>query len=81
MPLSSDRHIIDEKFNGALNNFSMKPSGRVWLRISRSLNFDQKQSSAKRIFIIAGLLMLIGTSAGLFETLHHSKTSSSKDGA
>ena len=85
MPLSSDEHIIDEKFKGALNNFSMKPSGRVWLRVARSLHFDQKSSSAKRILIIAGLLMLVGTSAGLFETMHHSpkesirtKTSSSK---
>src|SRR5258706_14539288 len=77
MPLSSDRHIIDDKFKGALDNYSMKPSGRVWLRIANSVNLQQKPSSAKRIFIIAGLLMLIGSSAGLFETFHHSKTSAS----
>lgn len=78
MPLSSDRHIIDEQFKSSLENFRVKPSGRVWWRLSNSLNFKQKNYSTRRILLIAGLLMFIGSSAGLLEATHHSRISSLK---
>ena len=70
MPLYSDRHIVDDEFRQALHDFSVKPSSGMWHRISGSLNFPGRRS-ARRIFFIVGL-MLIGTSAGVYESIHHS---------
>lgn len=78
MPLSSDKHIIDEQFGSALENFRVKPSGKVWWRLSHSLNFKQKNYSTRRILLLSGLLMLIASSAGLLEATHHSKILSLK---
>ncbi|MEO5675050.1 MAG: outer membrane beta-barrel protein [Chitinophagales bacterium] len=73
MPLYSDHNIIDGQFR-RLRNYSVKPSSRIWWRIASSLNVQKIKVFSKRTLFIAVLVLLTGTSAGLFETLHFSKS-------
>ncbi len=69
MPLSSDHHIIDDRFKRALHHLSVKPYNKVWWNISSVLNNKQRSIFSRKL-IVALLLLLAGTSAGLFEALH-----------
>ncbi len=75
MPLYSDHNIIDGQFKRGLHDYSVKPSSRIWWRIASSLNAQSIKFFSKRTLFIAALILLTGTSAGLFETLHFSKSS------
>ena len=79
MPLSSDQHIIDRQFKSELENYSVRPYGRVWTRIAQSLNLKARKSEAKKILTITAGLLLIGSSAGVYETLHHGKNQQEQD--
>ena len=78
MPLFSDGHITDEQFKSALENYSVKPSGKVWWRLAHALNLKQKKSSTRRVLILAGIFILLSSSAGLLEVIYQAKSSSSK---
>ncbi len=59
MPLSSDKHIIDEKFNNELRNHKSQPAGKVWTRIYSELNDTEiKKSASTRLFLMILFLMM-----------------------
>ncbi len=60
MPLSSDRHIVDEQFSRKLRHFKAQPSGRVWNRLSGSLQLERHVNPAARRGLLFALLLLLG---------------------
>lgn len=61
MPLSSDRHIIDDKFKNELRNYKTQPAGRLWRRIYGELSdTETKKSVSTRLFLMV-LFMLVGS--------------------
>ncbi len=61
MPLSSDRHIIDDKFKIELRNHKTQPAGRLWSRIYGELsNTETKKSVSTRLFLMI-LFLLVGS--------------------
>lgn len=73
MPLSSDRHIIDRQFKAELENYGVRPYTRVWTRIAQSLQFKERKSAARKVTAMVGVLLLIGSSAGVYESYHHTR--------
>ena len=79
MPLSSDQHIIDQQFSERLKDYRVRPSSQVWTRIINVINSDNRRSQSRKILTITAALLLMGSSAGLYESLHHSKVSMKKN--
>jgi hypothetical protein len=73
MPLYSEKHIVDREISKQLAEHSVKPSSRLWFRIAQSLNIQQKQTRTNKAILITAALLLLATSAGLYETLHQLK--------
>jgi hypothetical protein len=73
MPLSYDRHIIDSHFRKELENYSVRPYSRVWSRIAQSLSVKERKSEAKKILLITAGLLLIASSAGVYESFQRSE--------
>ncbi len=72
MQPSSDKNIIDRKFREALLGYGARPSGRVWWRVSSSLNNDKKKYRSAWLIVLIGLLIMMGSSIALFESFNHS---------
>lgn len=60
MPLSSDKHIIDEQFSKALRNYKSQPSGRVWTRVWNRLSANEHETRKSGKLLLIALLVLIG---------------------
>lgn len=64
MPLSSDKHIIDQQFSKKLRRHKATPSGRVWNRVSDQLYAtSRRQNSNGRWVLLTALLLLLSGSA------------------
>lgn len=60
MPLSSDRHIIDEQFSKKLRHYKAQPSGRVWNRLTGNLHLQRKGNATTQRMLLMALLILLG---------------------
>jgi hypothetical protein len=65
MPLSSDKHIVDDQFKKQLHHYKVQPSAKVWNRLSDALHFEQrKNATGKRLLLV--LLLLLAGSGGVW---------------
>lgn len=78
MPLSSDRHIIDEQFSKRLRQHKAYPSGKVWNRLSGDLHLKEKRSTNGKRLLLVVLLLLLG-SGGVWVTSTLQHTGSKRD--
>ncbi|MEO6167663.1 MAG: hypothetical protein ABIO46_13800 [Chitinophagales bacterium] len=67
MPLSSDRHIIDDQFSKKLRLQKAHPSGKVWNRLSGQLHLQEKRNNNGKRLLLVILLLLLG-SGGVWVT-------------
>lgn len=61
MPLSSDRHIIDDQFSKKLRQHKAQPSGKVWNRLSGQLHVQEKRNNNGKRLLLLFLLLLLGS--------------------
>ena len=79
MPLSSDRHIIDEQFSKKLRHFKAQPSGRVWNRLSGNLHLQRRGNTTTQRMLLLAMLILFGFgSFWITESLQPGKNTSGK---
>ncbi|MBA3648210.1 MAG: hypothetical protein H0W62_06610 [Chitinophagales bacterium] len=62
MPLSSDRHIIDEKFREALAEHKVYPVGKIWTRLYSNINEQKKNKITIRRIAFVAVLVFISAS-------------------
>ncbi|MGB3076616.1 MAG: outer membrane beta-barrel protein, partial [Chitinophagales bacterium] len=79
MPLSSDRHIIDEQFSKKLRQHKSHPSGKVWNHLTDDLHLAARRNQNGRRFLLVALLLLLGSGGVLINSnIHPGKIVSSK---
>jgi hypothetical protein len=79
MRLFSNKHIVDKKIREALTGYGVKPSGRVWWRITNALDNEKRNSPSRKALLIIGFVIFMGSSFAIFKFSENEKSISTQN--